>query len=151
MKDAYMRLHVGIWNNVKRGKIENQPGVDRILSNSAEVTRRSRSNMKFYPTRPSSPLNISPTRRPKIPSTRVVVSSVKGELGRLGLRVGDVITHVNGEPFSGSAGRLRELIKETQENSFPDDAPTIEIVVNAEVGTAEALRLRRLRIKQVVF
>lgn len=152
VKDAYMRLSVGIWNNVKKGKIENQPGVDRIVGDGTNVTRNSRSKRRSIATRPSSPLHISPTRRPRIPTTRVVVSSVKGELSRLGLRVGDVVTHIDGEPFVGSAGMLRDVLCEAKDShSSPDEVPTVEIVVNAEVGTAEALRLRRLRIQQVVF
>lgn len=146
VEDAYSQLSVDIWNNVRKGKIEHSGGVKRILSDVTEKQERThaRSVIRKIASRPVTPTPLSQLRNSEIPSSRVVVAHVHGEPSRLGLRVGDVVTHVNGEAFHGSAERLRLIIHEAKENSFPGETPTIQIVVNAEVGTAEALRLRYL-------
>jgi len=59
----------------------------------------------------------------------------------LGLHRGDIVTHVNGEEFRGTAEELNLLIKA----HFADaEDGKLELVVNAEVAVAEALRLRSL-------
>jgi hypothetical protein len=85
-----------------------------------------------------------------IPWRRVVVSSVKGNTFRCGIKPGDVITHVEGEPFDGNAEKLRLLLLRKQQEFNSSDRyregefPTCQLVVNAEVGVAEALRLRNI-------
>jgi S1-C subfamily serine protease len=71
---------------------------------------------------------------------RVLVGSVRGRAGKSGIMRGDVVTHVNGEPFNGDASELYALLARTYEENGGDGAVTI--VVNAEECTAEALRLR---------
>jgi len=86
------------------------------------------------------------TKTHQMPWRRVVVASVSGPLARQGLRQGDVITHINGEEFDGNAEKLRDILDWTWrgggEGQHADH--TIQIVVNAERGTAEVLRLRSL-------
>ena len=81
------------------------------------------------------------------PKPRVKIRSVKGQAGRVGLQKGDVVTHVNGEPWEGTADELTALIssmyEEDPEQSFP-------MVVNAEAATAEALKLRGQACQQAL-
>lgn len=80
---------------------------------------------------------------------RVFVSFVHGKLQRrTGLRVGDVVTHLNGEPFDGNAEKLRFLLaaKKTEE-TIGGGVPTVEIITNAELSVAEVLRLRSLAVR----
>lgn len=126
MKDAFERLSVGMWNNISREPVavHNITGVNNLLAG---------------PLRPDS--------APALPFRRVLISSVRGELRQTGLQVGDVVTHVNGEAFDGSAEKLRCLIMRYRENEsfkhkYGTVYPKMQIVVNAEAGTAEVLRLR---------
>jgi len=81
-----------------------------------------------------------------IPWRRVVVASAKGEVLRSGLRVGDVITHIDGELFDGNTAKLKVLL--SQKFYSPDEGDNVcQIVVNAEVGVAEALRIRNVVAK----
>jgi C-terminal processing protease CtpA/Prc len=66
---------------------------------------------------------------------RIVISSIQGPISRLGIRPGDVITHINGEAFHGNSEGLRFFLSKQRGNP-------VQIVVNAERGVAEALRLR---------
>lgn len=77
---------------------------------------------------------------PKVEWRRVVVSYADF---RLGLHVGDVITHLDGERFDGNAEKLRWMLeaRRTQE-SLEGTPPSVQLIVNAEVGVAEALKLR---------
>lgn len=70
---------------------------------------------------------------------RVKIKSVKGQAGRVGMQKGDVVTHINGEPWEGTAEELSAMIYEMHGQ---DPNQTFSIVVNAEPATAEALRLR---------
>lgn len=81
------------------------------------------------------PILVSKHHNSIIPWRRIVVSSVQGPVARLGVRPGDVITHINGDPFTGNAEGLRYLLSSHRGN-------TVQIVVNADKGVAEALRLR---------
>lgn len=76
------------------------------------------------------------------PRGRVVVASVSGRAGRQGVQRGDVVTHVNGEAFDGTADDLTEWIQKEAERGGGHGA--MQFVVNAEECTAEALRLRAL-------
>ncbi|EJK74564.1 hypothetical protein THAOC_03750, partial [Thalassiosira oceanica] len=59
---------------------------------------------------------------------------------------GDVVTHVNGEVFTGTADELNSFLVNSFEQQGGDG--TVTIVVNAEVCTAEALRLRKDVVEQ---
>jgi hypothetical protein len=73
------------------------------------------------------------------PKVRVKIRSVSGEAGRVGLQKGDVVTHVNAEPWQGTAEALTDFIT----GMFEDNrAGTFSVVVNAEPATAEVLKLR---------
>eukprot|EP00986_Skeletonema_menzelii_P013517 scaffold7962_cov139-Skeletonema_menzelii.AAC.4 len=71
---------------------------------------------------------------------RVLVGSVGGQAGKVGIKKGDVVTHINGEEFTGDAAALHALLVEAYEQQGKDGV--VLIVVNAEDCTAEALRLR---------
>jgi hypothetical protein len=71
---------------------------------------------------------------------RVLVGSVGGQAGKVGIKKGDVVTHVNGELFTGDASALHALLVDAYEQQGKDGV--VMIVVNAEECTAEALRLR---------
>lgn len=73
------------------------------------------------------------------PKARIKIASIKGQAGKLGLQKGDVVTHVNGEPFEGSADQLKHLIASFHDG---DESSTFQIVVNADDSTAEVLKLR---------
>merc|ERR1712029_1192854 len=73
---------------------------------------------------------------------RVLVGSVRGQAGKSGIMKGDVVTHVNGELFTGDAAGLRALFARAYEECGADGV--VVLVVNADECTAEALRLRSL-------
>ena len=71
---------------------------------------------------------------------RVLVGSVRGQAGKSGIMKGDVVTHINGEMFMGDAAELNALLIKEYEDQGRDGV--VMIVVNADVCTSEALRLR---------
>ncbi|KAL3941631.1 MAG: hypothetical protein SGBAC_004045 [Bacillariaceae sp.] len=75
------------------------------------------------------------------PSSRpvVLVKGVRGPVGRLGLRRGDVVTHVNDMEWTGTAAELKEYLKQTFA-THPNDE--ISMTVNANEETAEFLKVR---------
>jgi len=73
------------------------------------------------------------------PRLRVKISSVKKQAGKVGLQKGDVITHINGEIFQGSADDMRKYIFHLYESN---PSSTFQIVANADDATAKALELR---------
>lgn len=93
---------------------------------------------------------LSQTEETKIaldPKPRVKVSAVRGPAGRMGVQKGDVITHVDGERWTGSANDLKELIYRMYNQ---DPKQEIQFVVNAEESCAEILKLRAQLCKQVL-
>mmetsp|Transcript_32870 Transcript_32870/g.72472 ORF Transcript_32870/g.72472 Transcript_32870/m.72472 type:complete len:507 (-) Transcript_32870:300-1820(-) len=121
--DAFARVHIGRGGKVNKGKIDKakEDGVHNVLMAGGGST---------HETHISSPSN------------RVVVAASAGQAGRMGIQKGDVVTHVNGEEFTGSADSLRAQIDQIwgQEG----EGGSFSLVVNAEPCTAEALRLRAL-------
>lgn len=101
-------------------------GVEKILSMSDKENDREEERQE----RAESPVR----------THRVLVGSVRGQAGKSGIMRGDVVTHVNGEAFTGDAAALNALLLNTYEEQGPDGV--VMIVVNAEECTAEALRLR---------
>jgi len=102
-----------------RTEIEKE-GVNRILAESSRIAAND--------------------GRPPFRTKRVLVASVRGQAGKCGIMKGDVITHVNGEPFTGTANDLRATLIHAYEEQGNDGI--VMLVVNAEECTAEALRLR---------
>jgi len=74
------------------------------------------------------------------PLTVATVQGVRGPIGRLGLRKGDVVTHVNDAEWNGSAESLQDYIYECYMNHPGDE---ISLTVNANPETATFLRIRR--------
>ena len=69
----------------------------------------------------------------------VSISSIRGPVGRVGLRKNDRITHVNDMPWDGTAQELMEYIYDCY-SRHPNDE--ISITVNADVETARFLHTR---------
>mmetsp|Transcript_16092 Transcript_16092/g.23533 ORF Transcript_16092/g.23533 Transcript_16092/m.23533 type:complete len:190 (+) Transcript_16092:2-571(+) len=80
----------------------------------------------------------------KVPWRRVVVSHVNRKMARRGLRIGDVVTHLGNDPFDGNVTKLKFALAEKQNEEILGRTPSIQIVVNADIAVAEALRLRSL-------
>jgi hypothetical protein len=72
---------------------------------------------------------------------RVLIADAHNDAAKLGLHRGDIVTHVNGGEFRGSAEELNLLIKA---QFCGAEEGKLELVVNAELAIAEALRLRSL-------
>jgi hypothetical protein len=73
--------------------------------------------------------------------SRVIVSSVTREAGMQGVVAGDVVSHINGDEFTGTADELRTMISEFEEGR------TVTIAFNADKAVAEALRRRSLNFE----
>ena len=76
---------------------------------------------------------------PKKDENRVVVTGARRQAQKAGIKVGDVITHVNMEEFTGNAENLRELICSFYE---AEDDITFTLTLNADQSTAAALKER---------
>lgn len=79
----------------------------------------------------------SPTMR-----NRVIVTASRGQAATLGVQVGDVVSHVNGDEFRGDAHDLKEMINKFYMDG--DENYTFNMVLNAEESTAAALNLRSM-------
>ncbi len=69
---------------------------------------------------------------------RVLISRVRGKAAKYGIQKGDVVTHINGEPFTGNAQDLNNLLYKF----YQEDHPSFGLVVNAEENTACLLKQR---------
>jgi len=138
VKDAFSRLSVGMRNKIWKAQVavHHVKAVNNLLVGSR--------------TNETSSLD-------KVPHRRIIVSCVRGPLRQTGIQVGDVVTHVNGEAFHGNAEKLRCMMnfmrrEENIEYTRKGIAvyPKMQIVVNAEIGTAEVLRLRSQAVKMTL-
>lgn len=111
------------FSRVKTTKLQQSGGIDNILSQADDSQLHHE------------------------PRDRVLVASVKGQAGKAGIQKGDIVTHINGEEFLGTAEELRDLIA-----SFHSDNPDcmFQLVFNAEDSIAEVLRLRNQACKKAV-
>lgn len=69
---------------------------------------------------------------------RVIVASISAEGGQQGIMVGDVVTHINGSQFHGSACDLVQDINSRSEGEI------LTFAFNADAAVSEALRRRWL-------
>jgi hypothetical protein len=76
-----------------------------------------------------------------IKQARVLVASIHSEGGRQGVMKGDVVTHLNGSEFHGTASDLVQAISELAPHQ-----KNFTLVLNAEQSTAEALKRRAYAI-----
>jgi hypothetical protein len=74
------------------------------------------------------------------PRTVVTVQAVRGPVGRLGLRRGDVVTHVNDVEWKGAAKELQQYIYDCYV-SHPQEE--ISLTLNATSATAIFLKVRQ--------
>ena len=81
------------------------------------------------------------------PRPIVTIKAVRGPAGRVGLRKGDVVTHINEVEWTGTAGELLDHIHQLNEHE-----QTFSITVNASPETATFLQVRkRLMEKSKMF
>ena len=82
----------------------------------------------------------SPRRSSKIDvdTPRVLVASINREMGQKGIVNGDVLTHVNGEEYKGTADELRKLLDSVQEGEM------LTFAFNCDQAVAEALKRRSM-------
>lgn len=126
--DAYTKITVGGVGLLGIGK-ERAP---RVSKRAPPVTNKGVINVLSEGINPDDTDHIRD--RIDVPGGRVLVASVRNEAGRRGVVKGDVVTHLNGEAFSGTA---RELAEEMGRSG-----PRVNLVLNAERSVAEALRRR---------
>jgi len=68
----------------------------------------------------------------------VIVASISAEGGQQGIMIGDVVSHINGSQFYGSASDLVQNINSRS------DGELLTFAFNADAAVAEALRRRWL-------
>lgn len=73
------------------------------------------------------------------------ISAIRGPVGRVGLRKGDVITHVNDMAWTGTAKELQDYIYDCHSRHSQDN---ISLTVNANPETAVFLKLRNDMIRR---
>jgi hypothetical protein len=73
------------------------------------------------------------------PHRVVTINSVRGPVGRVGLRKGDVITHVNDVEWKGTAVELQEYIHDCCRNHSSEE---ISLTVNCNPETSKFLQVR---------
>lgn len=94
----------------------------------------------------------APTTTTTTGEPRVLIANACNDAAKLGLHRGDVVTHINGDEFTGgTAEDLKRLIKAhyasyTSGNDNENDEANhqLELVVNAEPCIAQALKLRAI-------
>jgi S1-C subfamily serine protease len=64
----------------------------------------------------------------------VTIQGVRGPIGRLGLRRGDVITHVNDVEWNGTAKDLQDYIYDSYVN-HPNEEISMTVNANIEIAT----------------
>jgi hypothetical protein len=80
--------------------------------------------------------------RVDLPQPRVVVAAVCDcDLGRQGLLKGDVVTHVNEQPWTGTAKELQQHLYDLY---CDQEITSIHLALNCSVAVAEVLRRRSL-------
>ncbi|CAJ1966014.1 unnamed protein product [Cylindrotheca closterium] len=83
-----------------------------------------------------------------VPKSRVMIHSLQGggSAGKQGILPGDVVTHLNGQEFHGTAKELMKAIEASVGSSNRNCADfgecCVSLVLNAEAPIAEALRRR---------
>lgn len=113
--DAFGKILVSSEGKVQVAHTEN-PGTRHILNGSHVVISAGETN-------------------------RVVIFESTNDAAKQGLRKGDVITHVNGDPVEGKTSEeVLSLFRKIKEEGKSE----MDIVVGAEVCVAEALRLRSI-------
>lgn len=73
---------------------------------------------------------------------RVLVRKVRRQAAKQGIQKGDVVSHLNGDEFKGTAADLRQAINQFYESGNKDY--TFSLTLNAEQSTASALKLRAM-------
>ena len=143
VKDAFSYLSVSIWKKVVKRDCSSFLGADNILlglEQNVEMEERQRQRQvhTHTSTHPHAALDEI------IPWRRVIITHVDRAISRkAALRVGDVVTHLDGEVFDGNVEKLKFILESKRnEATVGGLPPSIEIVVNAEVSVAEVLRLR---------
>lgn len=117
--DAFSKISISNWGKKITKKETNHPGVRYILDGGFNQP------------------NMGPIRI-DMEQPRVLIASVSREAGHQGVLKGDVVTHIDGEEFRGTAAALVELLLENHSDV------SVRLVLNACNSTAEALKRRSL-------
>jgi hypothetical protein len=83
--------------------------------------------------------------RPTLATTMMVlIAETHNDACKVAIKRGDVVTHVNGREFVGTSNDLKMLVKSHYSSTRDGDHGNkkLEIVVNAELCVAQALKLR---------
>ena len=130
--DAYQRLAINFWKELVRSDCALSIGVEHVKQGVKRMP----------PIQKDGKHETAVTTLDPMPWRRVVVSSVKGPISGMGVRAGDVVTHLDGERFRGNSDALRASLemrrKEGERRSILSGS---HLVFNAEPGTAYALRI----------
>jgi len=116
--------------NVAAGATDS--GIRRVIDATSGDGASSQGRMKS-PSRSSSGKGYIDTEK-----SRVIVASLNKYLGRQGIVKGDVVSHFNGEVFTGTASDLVKLIDGSYEGEL------LTFVFNADSAVAEALKRRSM-------
>ena len=73
--------------------------------------------------------------------SRVLIRQARGKAAAMGISAGMVVSHFNGEEFHGTAEELKQRIHQIY-LSCDDGNKSFTLVLNADLYTAEALKLR---------
>jgi hypothetical protein len=128
VKDAYTMLSVSSSGKLIRREANQSIGVDNVISGVKMGAKE----------------NALQDGNQKVDWRRIIISHADF---RLGLRNGDVITHIDGECFQGNAEKLRWLLASRRTEQSTEETAVIQLIVNAEFGVAEALRLRSYLVR----
>jgi hypothetical protein len=96
-------------------------------------------NLPVY--NPASDLKLVKFRNGKTNLHPLALYGIKGPAGRVGLRIGDIVTHVNGELVSTPDEFAEALQLATHKSSF-------WLLVNADEGTAYHLQKRAITMQR---
>lgn len=149
--DAFRRVQIDRRTNQVIKEKENQITVEKKkLSWGKNFTKKTiRNTTKYYAADDKDDIVQTPELCEGYtgPVQRVIVASVKGQAANRGVQVGDVVTHLNGERFQGSADDLLRHIQVLAERG--DNSVTL--VFNAEPSIAAALCKRAFSLENLSF
>eukprot|EP00978_Attheya_sp_CCMP212_P030654 scaffold113525_cov46-Attheya_sp.AAC.2 len=121
--DAFTKITIkGREHRVKKKAPLQNPGVIHVLSSCMG---------------PCTSFEVATDARIDVEQDRVLVAEIHSEGGGQGVMKGDVVTHLNGSEFHGTASDLVQAISELAPHE-----KTFTLVLNAEPSIAEALKRR---------
>jgi hypothetical protein len=92
--------------------------------------------------------NLKFISKPDATHPPLTLAAVRGPAGKVGLRQGDVVTHVDGEPVQTMTEFVRAVQQQQQSSNSSTEETTMEITVNATPQIAQELRKRACDMKR---